>query len=184
MCVHLQRKTCPRRQASAEVAAASAIQPLGVETDLFGTQTGLTHPHAQNGHALPYRTVSLCKLDAAVEAANKRVAMFEKQVVNAESDQEFLEATLAMEKAVAVYEKVASCAQRCAIIAHGFSMQGWTTEQQDGRESKRMRLETPQTPSGVIQVVVPTGPNGDADASDVVDQESVEVQDVKEEGLE
>lgn len=104
-----------------------------------------------NGHAhLAVTRIQPCKLDAALEAANKRVVAADKRVANSTTDQEFEEATAALDSAVRHLEKVASCAQRCAMIAHTLSGGAWDTPE---RETKRMRMDGSSTPNALT----PTG---------------------------
>lgn len=139
------RKTCPRR-ASAGSEAASIQPALGVDTsDLFGGVASNVAPSLSvtgNGHAGPLALARLQppKLEHALEAANKRVLAADKQVANASTDAEFEEATVVLDNAVRNFEKVASCAQRCAALAQTLGG-GWESTSPVEREAKRMRLD-------------------------------------------
>lgn len=131
------QKTCPRRATHGN--ETPTIQPaLGVDAaEIFA---GNVAPALQmpNGHHFITR-IQPCKLDAALEAANKRVIAADKQVSTAGTEQDFEEATSALDSAVRHLEKVAQCAQRCAIVAHSLSGGGWEHAE---RDAKRMRIDT------------------------------------------
>lgn len=156
------QKTCPRR---ASACGEAAIQPaLGVDaSELFGgvasnvapalpaSVTGNGHHHHHPPPHLPVTRVQPAKLEAALEAANKRVMAADKQVASATTEPEFEEATSALDFAVRHLEKVASCAQRCAVIAHNLcGSAAWDGNQGvSEREPKRMRLEGATSPTAL-----------------------------------
>ncbi|CAN8073187.1 unnamed protein product [Agarophyton chilense] len=138
------QKTCPRRTSVAN--EAHSIQPA-LEADLFGPVTGGVAPAlVGNGHQPPpgpITRVQPAKIDAALEAANKRVVAADNAVASAKTEQEFEEATAQLDTAVRSLEKVASLVHRCAVVAH--TLQGnWDIAQSAvvERETKRMRMDT------------------------------------------
>lgn len=144
------RKTCPRRASSGGEAAA--IQPaLTVDAaELFGVASSVAPalPVTSNGHVpLAITRVQPAKLEAALEAANKRVMAADKQVAASSTDAEFEEATTQLDCAVRLFEKVASCAHRCAVVAQSLSG-GWDPSVSVERDHKRIRLES--APSGAL----------------------------------
>lgn len=185
-CLTLPRKTCPRRAAAAAGEAAQIQPALGVDaSELFGS--GNVAPalpgSVVNGHSHHQVVARLqtCKLDAALEAANKRVIAADKLVAESTTEAEFEETTAALDCAVRHLEKVASCAQRCAMVAHTLSGGGWEAGVE--RESKRLRIDGGNDTPGAL---TPTtmgineatgGPDGVVEAADVV-----VVADGKEEG--
>lgn len=69
------------------------------------------------GATTPHPRSSPAKLEDALEAAQKRVLAADKAVAAAGSDSDFMAATDVLEASVTNLEKIASCVQRCAIVA-------------------------------------------------------------------
>lgn len=186
----LYRKTCPRRQSAGN--EAQTIQPALDASELFsGVANSVAPPLASGvgnghhaGHGVPITRLQPAKLEAALEAANKRVIAADKAVASATTEQDFDEATSQLDTAVRQFEKVASCAQRCAAVAQTLSG-GWDINASPivERESKRMRIDSGAagslTPTAIALNEATTGAAAEAvDASEVVAGEA------KDEGLE
>eukprot|EP00177_Eucheuma_denticulatum_P000162 GFKZ01000290.1.p1 GENE.GFKZ01000290.1~~GFKZ01000290.1.p1 ORF type:complete len:234 (+),score=29.62 GFKZ01000290.1:308-1009(+) len=176
------QKTCPRRAVTG--AEATHIQPaMTVDAaDIFTSNVAPPLPGpVPNSHiAIAVTRIQPCKLDAALEAANKRVMAADKQVANASSEQDFEEATNSLDSAVRLLEKVASCAQRCAIVAHSLGGGSWETPE---REPKRMRIESPSTPHNLTPTTITLNDATAVAATEAVDAGEV-VTDGKVETLE
>lgn len=177
------RKTCPRRGPAGN--EAPAIQPaLGVEAaEIFASNVAPALPGAMtNGHThLAVTRIQPCKLDAALEAANKRVVAADKRVASSTTDQEFEEATAALDSAVRYLEKVASCAQRCAMIAHTLSGGTWETPE---RETKRMRMDGTSTPNALTPTAITLNDGNATATAEAVDNTDAVSGEAKEEPLE
>lgn len=173
------QKTCPRRAVAG--SEATHIQPaINVDaTEIFASNVAPALPApVPNGHiAIPISRMQPWKLDAALEAANKRVMAADKQVATASSEQDFEDATAALDSAVRLLEKVANCAHRCAVVAH--SLGGGTWESPE-REAKRMRIEGPSTPTNLTPTTITLNdaaagaPPDAVDAGEVVTDGKVE----------
>lgn len=122
------------------------------------------------------------KLEAALDAANKRVLAADKQVANAATNLEFDRATDALLAAVQHLETVASCAKRCAMVAHTLAAP-WESNSSDGeRERKRMRLEAGAV-AGLPPATLALAESATQAAADGVDGDEVD-REAKEDGLE
>lgn len=166
------QKTCPRRANHGN--EAPTIQPaLGVDAaEIFAGNVAPALQAVGNGHTALVARVQPCKLDAALEAANKRVISADKQVATAATDQEFEEATAALDSAVRHLEKVAQCAQRCAMVAHTLSGGGWEHSE---REAKRMRLDAgTHTPGQLTPTTLALNDATAGGAAEAVDNGDVE----------
>lgn len=172
MCVRLLRKTCPKRASLGGEAAS--IQPALVDpTDIFASNvapampSGLPGPVANGSGAEHHDGVRMMvplKLEGALDAANKRVVSAEKQVAAAATAQEFEDATVALDAAVRLLEKVAACAQRCALVAQSLAApQPWDSAAGDGdRDAKRMRLDPLDGGQGMAEDAAAQVPKEDA----------------------
>lgn len=105
----------------------------------------LTSPVGRTGGAPALGTprVEPLKLEAALNAAKRRVITAENNVAAAATNEEFEEATTALDLAVSQLERIGACAKRCALVAYSLNAPhlDMTLAQPAMRENKRLRLD-------------------------------------------
>lgn len=131
---------------------------------------------------MPISRIFAPKLDAALEAANKRVFAADKQVATATTDQEFEEATANLDIAVRHMEKIASCAHRCAVINHTLSG-GWDNNPGSAEpQPKRLRLD--HGGGGALPTPITLTDTPAGGSADPVEPGDIETSEPKEEPIE
>lgn len=131
------------------------IQPALVEDGMFGGVT-LSSPVGRTGGASPGPPrIQPLKLDAALEAANRRVLSAESAVAAAASNEEFEEATSALDLAVSHLERIGACAKRCALVAYSLNAPHLDmSPAQPMRDNKRLRLDHDASVHAQMQAAV------------------------------
>lgn len=139
------RKTCPRRGPGG--AEAAVIQPALDAADMFGVGSLGTPVGRTTGPVPAVGRIQPLKLEAAIDAANRRVLNAESAVAGAQTNEDFEEATSALDLAVSQLERIGACAKRCALVAYSLSTPSMDISPTPAlREGKRLRLDSAAQP--------------------------------------
>lgn len=158
---------------------------MDAPADLFsGVASSVAPSLVGNGHHPPgpITRVQPAKIDAALEAANKRVVAADSAVANAKTEQEFEDATAQLDSAVRSLEKVAALAHRCAVVAHTLHGNWDSTQASVERDAKRMRLDTTPTPA-LAPATISLNEASTATATETVEVSEVVAVEVKDEPI-
>lgn len=132
---------------------------------MFGVGALSTPVGRTSGSVPAVGRVQPLKLEAAIDAANRRVLAAEGAVANAQTNEDFEEATSALDLAVSQLERIGACAKRCALVAYSLSTPSLDISPgAPMREGKRIRLDSGAQPiaprmddSGQEEVQQPEG---------------------------
>lgn len=147
-------KTCPRRSTPTETTVATSGMTAAIIQPAIGAPNEDMMYSLGNSVSRTTRVQPL-KLEAALEAANRRVLAAEASVTNAETNEDFEEATTALDIAVSHLERIGACVKRCAIVA--FSLNSPTAQLDISStpppppppSQKRLRLDHHSTPTNI-----------------------------------